>query len=255
MYTLLGAYLVASTTAGTLLIINYSKVVYNLNCSLGAGLLTLHTADTTVGACLVGYSALIIAGALNNHTGLLAYYMNNAVRTGLSAKTAAYALSRINVCDAVFGIDGNSILGANRDTVAISETSVGTYGIARVRKLCSLTGLNSIVNVLSVLGLAVTVTSNVGDLSVNVASSKTNDLTDLSRNVSATGDTKAGIIALALTESLSITVTARVTASAAVCAGKAITNRNDLLVFLNRKEACGKGKNNSTYKSNQRKNA
>ena len=47
MYTLNGTYIVAGSAACTLIIINYGKIILNLDCSLGTGLLTLHTTDTT----------------------------------------------------------------------------------------------------------------------------------------------------------------------------------------------------------------
>jgi hypothetical protein len=253
--TLLRTNILTSATSGTLRIINYSKIILNLDCTVRTGLLTLHTANTAVRTSLVGYSTLIVAGTLNNNSGLFANNVNNVVRTGLFAKTTADTLGRIYVSNTILRVDLDSILRTNCDTVAVAKTSIGTNGITCVRKLCSLTGLDAVVNVLSVLRLAMTVTSNECNLSINVTCSKAHDLTDLSSNVCAAGDTEAGVVTLALTESLSVTVTTGVTASTAVSTGKAITNSNNLLIFLNCKEACSKGKNNSTNKSNQRKNA
>ena len=118
--TLLRTYLLTGSASCTLFVIDYSKVVYYLDCTLGTGLLALHTTDTTVGASLVCYSALIIAGALNNYTGRFAYDMNNAVRTSLCTKTASYTLGRINVCNTVLGVDSNCILRTYCDLLAFS---------------------------------------------------------------------------------------------------------------------------------------
>ena len=236
MNTLLGTYLYTSATACTLIIINYCEIILNLNCAVRTGLLTLHTSDTTVRASLVGYSALIVAGALNSNSGLLGENVNNTVGTGLFAKTASDTLGRINLSNTVFDIDVDSILRTNCDTVAVAKTSIGTNGVARVSKLCSLTGLNTVVNVFSVLGLAVTVTSNVSNLGINVACSKTQDFTDLSSYVCAAGDTKAGVIALTLAESLCVSIAAGVTARTTVSAGETVTDCNYLFVLLNCEE-------------------
>ena len=49
MNTFNGANVVTRATSRTLRIINYGEIILNLDCSLGTGLLTLHTADTAVG--------------------------------------------------------------------------------------------------------------------------------------------------------------------------------------------------------------
>ena len=95
----------ASATACTLRVINSSEIILNLDCSLGTGLLTLHTADTAVGACLTCNSALIVAGALNNDSAGLGEHVNNALRTGLSTEAATDTSNGINL--------GNAILGGN----------------------------------------------------------------------------------------------------------------------------------------------
>ena len=253
MNTLHGTNIVTSSAARTLIIINCGEIILYLDCSLGTGLLTLHTADTAVGASLTGYSSLIVAGALNNNTGGVVNHMNYAVGTGLSTERASDTLGRIDLCNAVF-TNVNCVVGTYGNTVTVAKTSEGTLGIAGVRKLSSLTGLDTVVNVLSVLCLALTVTSNVSYLCSNVTCSEANDLTDLLCNVGTTGDTEAGVIALALTESLCITVTTRVTAGTAVCTGKAITNSNNLLIFLNCKECSRNSKNYSTNECDNYKN-
>ena len=42
------AYVVTGSAAGTLVVIDGSKVVFNLNCTLGAALFTLSASDTAV---------------------------------------------------------------------------------------------------------------------------------------------------------------------------------------------------------------
>ena len=62
------ANLMAVAAARALRIINGSKIVFNLNCSLGTVFLTLHTTDTAVGAYLTHLSTLIVARALNYYS-------------------------------------------------------------------------------------------------------------------------------------------------------------------------------------------
>ena len=252
--TLLGTCLLASATACTLGVIYNGEIVLNLDCAVRTGLLTLHTADTTNRADLVGNSTLIVAGALNYNARALAYDMNNAVGTGLSAKATADTLSGIDISDTGLGIDNDSVLRTNSNTVTVAKTSEGTSTVTCIIKLCSLTGLYTVVNVLSLFGLASTVTSNVSNLSINVTCCKAYDLSDLSSNFCTAGDTEAGVVGLALTESLSIAVASGITARTAVCTGKAVTNCNNLLIFLNCEEGSSKGKNYRTNDSDNTNN-
>jgi hypothetical protein len=195
-----------------------------------------------------------MAGALNNDSAGLGEHADDALGTGLGTKATTDTSNGVNLSNAVLGIDVNSILGTNSHTIAVTKTSVGTLGVTGIGGLSRLTGLNTVVNVLSVLCLALTVTSNVSYLCSNVTCSETTDLGNLSSNLGAAGNTESRVIALALTESLCITVTARVTASTAVCSGETITNSNNLLVFLNCEEGSGKSKNDSANKRNNNKN-
>ena len=60
VYTVHGANLYAFTASGTYGVVDYCKVVNNLNSSIGAGLFAFHTADTAVGALLACDSALFM---------------------------------------------------------------------------------------------------------------------------------------------------------------------------------------------------
>ena len=252
--TLLGANFLTSATTGALGVVNGSEVVLYLDSSVRTGLLTLHTADTAYGTNLVCNSALIMAGALNDNAGIVGNNVNYVVGTGLCTDATADTLGRIDVSDALLGIDDDSILGTYCNTVAVAETCEGTVAVTVVVKLCSGTGLDAVVNVLSLLGLARAVTAYVRNLCGNVACCKTHDLAELLSNVSATGSTEAGIVGLALTKSLSISVTTGVAAGTAVCTGEAVTNRNDLLIFLNCEEGSSNGKNHCTDNCNYCKN-
>ena len=61
MNTFHRAYLVTLAAACTLTVVDGSKVVYYLDCTLGTVLLTLHTADTAVRANLTNLRALVMA--------------------------------------------------------------------------------------------------------------------------------------------------------------------------------------------------
>ena len=249
-----GTSLGTSTAAGAKGIVDHSQIILYRDRPLGTSLLTLHTADTAVGACLTCNSALVMAGALNNDSAGLGEHVDNALRTGLSTEATTDTSNGINLGNAVLGIDVNSILGTNLHTVAVAETSEGTLGVTGEGKLNCLTGLNSVVNVLSVLCLALTVTTNEGNLLNNVACSETHNLCNLSSYVSATGSTEAGVIGLTLRESSGIAVTAGEATSTTVRTGKAITNCSSALINLNSEEASGKGKNDCTYKCNDYEN-
>ena len=252
--TLLGAYFLTSAAAGTLGIIDGGEIVLNLDRSVRTGLLTLHTTDTAYGTNLVGNSALIMAGALNDNASIVGNNVNYVIGTGLCTDATTDTLGRIDVSDALLGIDDDSILGAYCNAVAVAETCKGTVTVTGIVKLCSCTGLDAVVNVLSLLGLASAVTAYVRNLGSNVTCCKTHDLAELLCNVSATGSTEAGVIGLALTKSLRISVTSGVAAGTAVCTGKAVTNCNNLLIFLNCEEGSSNGKNHCTDNCNYCKN-
>ena len=246
MYALDGAYVVTSSAARTLIIINCGEIILYLDCSLGTGLLTLHTADTSVGAGLTGYGTLIMAGALNDNSGGIINDMDNVVGTGLGTEATADTLLGINLSDALLGIDGNSISGTNRHTVTVAKAGVGAKTVAGIVKICRHAGLDTVVSELSVLGLAGAVAGYVSNLLNNVAGSKAHNLTNLLGNTVTTGDTEAGVVTLALSKSLCIAVTARIAAGTAVCTGETVTDSNDLLIFLNSKEGSCHGKNDCT---------
>ena len=115
----------ALATAGAEAVINGSKVVDNLDSAIGTSLLTLHTADTAVGAELSCHSALIVVGAFNYHTGGILDKVDNTVGTLSYADATADTLSGVNSCHTV--LHGDSILGTSHSTVAVAETRVVTY--------------------------------------------------------------------------------------------------------------------------------
>ena len=253
MNTLHGTNIVTSSAARTLIIINCGEIILYLDCSLGTGLLTLHTADASIGTGLTGNSTLVVAGALNDNSGGIVNDVDNVVGTGLGTEAAADTFLGIDFSDALLGIDGNGISGTNRHTVTVAEAGIGAKTVARIIEVCRHAGLDTVVSKLSVLGLAGSVAGYVSNLLNNVASSKAHNLTDLLGNTVTTGSTEARVVGLALGESSCIAVTAGEAAGTAVCAGKTITNCRRTLVNGNCKEGCGKSKDYCTYQSDNRK--
>ena len=88
MYTFNYTNLVTLSTACALGVINGSKIVFNLDCSFGTVLFTLHTAYAAVGADLTNLSTLIMAGTLYNYASGVVYKVNNVIGTSLCTKTA-----------------------------------------------------------------------------------------------------------------------------------------------------------------------
>ena len=126
------AYVVTGSAAGTLRVIYSSKIVFNLNCTLGTALFTLSAGDTAVEANLSYLSTLVVTRALNDNARGVVNKMDNVIGTSLGTKTAAYALSGVNLGNSLFRIDANRISGANLYTVAISKASKGTVTVARI---------------------------------------------------------------------------------------------------------------------------
>ena len=95
--------ILTSSAAGTLVVIYNRKVVYNLNRTVGAGLLTFAAGNTAVLAELANNSTLVMVVTKNNNTGCIAYNVKQTVGTFLYTKTAADALLRINSCNTGLG--------------------------------------------------------------------------------------------------------------------------------------------------------
>ena len=66
--TMHGAGICASTAAGTQRVVNGRQVVDHLDRAVGTGLFALHTANTAVCAVLARNGALVVIGALHNHS-------------------------------------------------------------------------------------------------------------------------------------------------------------------------------------------
>ena len=73
IYTMNRASILTSATAGTLAVIDGSKVVYNLDSTLGAYLFALSASDTANGAILANLRAFVMVRALNDNSRSISY--------------------------------------------------------------------------------------------------------------------------------------------------------------------------------------
>ena len=78
--------------------------------------------------------------------------MNNIVGTGLDTKSAADTLSRVNLGNLLFGIDGDCVSRTNLHTVAVAEAGEGAESVSRIDHIRADTGGNSLVIVFSFIG-------------------------------------------------------------------------------------------------------
>ena len=242
-----GTNLGASAAAGAERVINSSEVSVHGDSAAGTGLLTLHTADTAVGAVLTYVSALIVVRALYHNAGGIVDEVDDAVRTFSHADTAADTLLRIDLSYLV--LDGDSVLRTNLSAVAVTKTCEGTELVAAVRHISGAAALETAELISSLYSLTGAVAGNVSNLLNYVLSLNAENRSDaLSSGVTA-GHAEIGSVGSSLGESLSVAVTARVAAGATVSAGESVTDSGELLIFLDTKEVIGNGKK---YSANER---
>ena len=250
--TLDGADLYARAATGTQRVVDSREIVLDSDSTVRAGLLTLHTTYTAVGAILTGESTLVLVGALNDNAGGVVDKMDNTVGALANADATADTLSGVNVCNAVF--NGDRALRTHCRTVAVAEAGEGTEFVAAVRHISGTAGLVTLVVVLSLCNVAGTVAGNVSYLLNNVLCFNAEDLCDSLSSAVTAGNTEVGLVGGLFTESLSIAVTARVAARTAVCTGEAVTDSKDGLVLLNAEEHACEGKECRTCYGNTEKN-
>ena len=206
MYALGRTYVMARTASGTLIVIYYGEIVYYLDCSLGAGLFTLAAGYASVVAEPANLSALVVIVALNYYAGNILYKMNYAVGTGLGTEATTNTFLGIYLCNTAL-VNAYSITGANLHTVAVSKTREGAESVACKGHICRLAGVRAAVDILSVLGIASTVTANVSNQLDNVLSLYTKDSGNLTRGAVTAGNTKISLIGSAGGKRLCISVT------------------------------------------------
>ena len=188
----------AHTAVDAFFIINASKVVFNLDCTLGTIFLTFHTSYTAVGANLAHLGAFVVAGAFNNNAGGVVDKVDNMIGTGFGAKSAADTFSGVDFGNSLFLADGYGITGTYIYAIAVAEAGEGTVAVTRKGHICRYAGFNSVINVLSFRGKTGAVAGYVGNLLYNVTCCKTHNFTDTAGDTVAAGDTKAGVIGFTL---------------------------------------------------------
>ena len=176
VYAVNGTYLDTSSAACAKVVIDSSKIVFYSDCSVGTGLLTLHTANTTVRAVFTCYSALIVVRALNNHASGVFDKVNDSVGTFASAYSAADTLAGIYSRNTV--LNSYSVFRTNLNAVAVSKTSERTEFITAISEIGIQTGFVTDIIVLFGRYVARAVTSDVSHLLDNVLSLKTEYISD-----------------------------------------------------------------------------
>lgn len=232
-----GTNLFTFTATGAERIVDNRQIIGNRDRSVRAGLLTLHTANTAVGAVFACLCTLIVIGAFNHYARCIVDEMNNGIGARAYTNAASNTFTRVNMSDAVFYC--NCVLRTNRRAVPITETRVCTELITVVRHVCGITGLLSLVIILSLYCVAGSVTGNVSNLLDNVLGFHTENACDLFCSAVTAGNAKIRFITGSLCQSLCITVTAGISASAAVGTGETIANCRNRLVLFDAKELVG----------------
>ena len=235
--TMNGTSLNAGATACAKVVVDGREIILYGDSAVRTGLLTLHTADTAVGAILTGVNTLILVGALNNNAGGVIDEVDDTVGTLAYADAAADTLSGINLCYAI--VDGDSALRTNYRAVAVAEAGEGTVLVTAVCHICGTAGLVALVVALSGSCVTGAVAGNVSNLFYNVLSINTEDSGDLLSGGVTAGNTEVGLVGSLFGQSLCIAVTARVSAGAAVGAGQTVTDSEGGLVLLNSEEYAG----------------
>lgn len=229
-----GTNLSTLATAGASRVIDNCEVVNYVDSIMGTILLALHAADTAVCAILSCFCALCVVRALNDYARGVGDKMNNRVRAGACAKTAADALSRVDVCNAVN--DGDRALGADLHAVTVAKAGIGAELVARVSEVCNAAGVVTLKIVSCLNYITGTVTGNVCDLLDDILGLKAEDSRDIVRCGVTAGNAERGVCAFARCESACVGITTVVATSTAVSAGEAVANLCLALVNGNAEE-------------------
>jgi hypothetical protein len=254
VYTMNRAHLIAGMAVVTLGVIYGGYVSYEGYCSVGTGLHALAAGYASVLTNLTNVCALVVVAALNDNGGGVVYEMYYIVGTGPCTKTATDATARVYLGNSLFLVDADSISGTNGNAITVSKAGKGTNSVARKAHICRLTALGTVIIILALLGRAGAVTSNVRNLFDNVGCHKAHYLRYLPCSSVTAGNTKRGVVGLALAKRLCISVAAGKAASAAVGTGKTVANETYTLILFNLEENRGNSKNNGTHRGYCQKN-
>ena len=246
--TVNGTNLNAGATACAKIVVDARKIILYGDCAVRTGFLTLHTADTTVGAILTGKSALILVGAFNNHACGIVDKVDDSVGTLAYTYAASNTLLGIDTGNAV--LNRNSVLRTYSRTVTVAEAGEGAVLIAAVSHICGEAGLVTLIVALSGSCITGAVAGNVSNLFNNVLGFYAKNGSDRLCGTVTAGNTKIGFIGGFVCESLCIAVTARVSASTAVSTGQTVTDSNRGLVLFYSKEYARNGEKHRANNSN-----
>lgn len=202
--------------------IDLSQIVNNDDRICGALTLTLHAADAACIADLVDSCALIMARACDFDMLVIGNESDDLLGADIDASAAADTLFTVDLCDTVNDVHCAELAGIG--TVAETDTCKAAVHIAlAAEQHCCLTVFRAVV----VKALeSVTLRAGAGnesDLTNGITGGNAHDLADLCGSFSTACDTLVNR-SFALCDRSGVAVTAGVTAAAAVCACKALTN-------------------------------
>ena len=244
---LLGACIGTETATDAEGLIDACEEVCNGDSAVGTSLLALHTADAACLTNLHSSGTLIVVAAVNSDSSSLGNDLDDLVRTGLGAESAADASSGIDMSDTVF--DADSVLGTYSSAVTKAETAVGTSALTAKEHFSGLAGSGAAILILILSLVAGTAAAHVSSHGNNFPALYAENSCDVLSSVSAAGNTKVSSNTFAGNKSLSVSIASGKSACATVCAGQALTNGAKSLVNRNSHNLGCDGKKNSAYKT------
>ena len=224
------AYTCAFAAANAFAVIDGCNIVRNGNCAKLTGLFTFFAADTADRTGLLGYSALVLAGAQHCNSGCSRNNPDNLLGACLCAQAAANTLFIVNNGNALVETDG--IVGTNLCTISQPEASKDTASAATIVNLSSSAAGNAVIFTSRGCLFAIAIAADNRNLFFDIRSLNAQNLTDLLGHSVTTGHAQVGPGA-GFKQCTCITVTAAEAASAAICAGQAVSDGRQPLIFFN----------------------
>lgn len=215
------ANLSAKTASDAFFIIYLREIVFNVNCVFRTTHFTFFASNTAVCTFFANGGAFFLVTAHNRNLCICGNEGDDALGAGLNAKTAADAELFINSCNAVFNADG--AFGANGSAIAATDTAVYAGFGAAVDKTFGFTALDAFVNGFIFRRFGDTVAVNERHAAFHSFCFNAEDSGNFFRNRRSTRNAKVCLCAL-FDDGFCVTVAARVSARAAVCAGQTFTN-------------------------------
>ena len=160
--------------------------------------------------------------------------MNYATGTLPYAYSTAHALSGVDFSYAV--LNGDCTLRTNCYAISVTKAGVSTSLIALVVKIYKTAALYTVVLKFTGGSIARACARNVSNTLNYILSLCAKHVGNLTGNLVTAYGTKIGFIGLTTGKSLSVAVTATISASATVSTGKAVTHACEFLVLFNSEE-------------------